>query len=112
MLKDLFQLKRLEKDFEIIEGLKVTLHTLSLEEQSAALRNLPDINKDPASWLLAQHKNTLVYATSSINGQTHSTEELSKLYSGLQTVVIEEMFARYSELDNEQKSLFEDLKKK
>jgi hypothetical protein len=111
-LKSLAQLGRIEKEFEVVPGVKVKFHTLSVVEQQKALASIPDnVLDDNARWAYMQQA-ILVHATDSVNDQKPELAALRELYGTMQYSILVEFFTRYLEVVADQNSILDELKKK
>jgi len=115
-LKSLSQLGCIEKEKEILKGLKLKLRTLSSSEQQEIQELLPITNIEQAvspSLITKLQIHTLAKATVAVNEMAPTNkEELLKIYAELQTPVLNEAYKFYLELLGEQDKLVEELKKK
>ena len=111
-LDELAQLGRLEKEFEIVKGLKIKLHTLSMQEQNIALKSVPASLTDPSAMFHHLQKALLIQATDLVNGEKATAEELEKLYNDLQESIFQEISGAYISLRDDANKVLEELKKK
>src|SRR5579863_9279539 len=67
-LKSFSALNRVEKEFDVVEGLKVTMHTLSVLQQQQALAELPTspLGMDTALRAVILQQALLIYAIDAI----------------------------------------------
>jgi hypothetical protein len=110
-LDELAKLGKVESEFEIVKGLKVKLHTLSMAEQHRALTSVPNNLTDPTGQFHHLQKVLLIEATESVNDEKPSKEELMKFYGELQESLFQEIASKYTSLLQEQNAVIEDLKK-
>ena len=110
-IDSLVKLGRLETEFEVVKGLKIKLHTLSMQEQHDALSSVPNTLTDPTSQFHALQRALLVAATELVNGDKVLKEDLVKLYSGLQENLFQAIAEKYTSLLQEQNAVIEELKK-
>jgi len=111
-LRSLIQLGRVEKDIEVNDKLKVTVHTLSVLEQQGVMENLPVKDMSEVAKFVHLQKLTLTHATKKINDLEVTTEEAKEFYDSLQYSVLAEIFTKYSMLSEDQEKALEELKKK
>ena len=111
-LRSLIQLGRVEKEIEINEKLKVTVHTLSVLEQQKVMESLPISDMSEVAKFVHLQRLTLIQVTTKINGLDVTIEEAKEFYDSLQYSVLAETFTRYSSLTDDQEKALEELKKK
>ena len=111
-LDELSKLGRLETEFEVVKGLKVKLHTLSMSEQHRALTSVPVTLNDATGQFHHLQRALLVEATESVNDEKPSKEELTKFYSDLQESIFQEIASKYTTLLQDSNTTLEELKKK
>lgn len=113
-LKDISQLGYLQKTKEVYAGAVVTLQTLSISRQQKILSHLPADIMDPVVKFTHLQVETLANATLSINDEKYTENDVDRLrefYGGLQGKVLQEFFAVYQELVDEQDITLTGLKK-
>lgn len=113
-LKSLHNLGRVAKEFEIVKGLNVSLHTLSAMEQQKALAELPTsaTGIDPAHRTVILQSALLIYALDTINGEKATLEQAKEFILGLQAPLFNEIYNSYDLIAREQDAAVEALKKK
>lgn len=111
-LNSLSQLGKVEKEFEILKDVFVKLHTLPVSEQQNALMDIPETVKDEAVRFMYLQQSILSRATTSVNGEVKTLEQLRSMYSEMQYPLLTLLFTKYIELADEQNKVIEDLKKK
>jgi hypothetical protein len=111
-LAELANLGKIELEFEVVKGLKVKLHTLSMSEQDRALKSIPATLNDATGQFHHLQKALLVEATESVNGEKLSKTDLDKLYSDMQESLFQEIAAQYTTLLQSQNEVMNELKKK
>lgn len=107
-------LNRVAKEFEVVNGLKISLHTLSVLQQQQALSELPTspLGQDPALRAVVLQQALLVYALDSINGAKVSLQEAKDFIQNLQAPIFNEIYNCYDLLAQEQDKTLVELKKK
>lgn len=110
-IDSLSKLGRVAKEFDIVPGLKVSLKTLSMQEQHDVLASVPNTLTDPTSQFHSLQKALLVASTELINGEKVVKADLEKLYSNLQETVFQAVAEKYTSLLTEQNSVIDALKK-
>jgi len=111
-LDELSKLGRFESEFEVVKGLTVRLHTLSMAEQHRAITSVPATLTDATGQFHHLQKALLVEATESVNGEKASKEELEKFYGELQESLFQDVATHYTELITKQNDTLQELKKK
>lgn len=113
-LRDISQLGYLQKTKEVYSGVTVTLQTLSISRQQKILAHLPTDITDPVVKFTHLQVETLANATLSINDEKYTENDVDRLrefYGGLQGKVLQEFFAVYQELVDQQDQALTGLKK-
>jgi hypothetical protein len=110
-IDSLSKLGKIEKEFEVVAGLRLKLHTLSMQEQHDALASVPNTLTDPTSQFHALQRALLVASTELVNGEKVIKEDLVKLYSNLQESLFQAIAEKYTSLLQEQNTTVEGLKK-
>lgn len=113
-LKSFSVLNRVEKEFEIVKDLKLSMHTLSVMQQQQALSELPSspLGQDPALRAIVLQQALLVYALDSINGNKVTLQESKDFIQNLQAPIFNEIYNCYDKMAQEQDSTLAELKKK
>jgi hypothetical protein len=113
-LKSFSSLNRIEREFEIVNGLKVSLHTLSVLQQQQALAELPTspAGQDPALRAVILQQALLIYALDSLNGKAITVQEAKDFIQNLQAPIFNEIYNCYDVLAQEQDTTLIELKKK
>ena len=111
-LDSLTKLGRVESEFEVVKGLKITLHTLSMEAQHRALTSVPATLNDATGQFHHLQRALLVEATELVNDVKATKEELVKFYSELQESIFQEIASHYTTLLQSQNEILDSLKKK
>lgn len=104
------QLGRIEEEREVVKGLKVKLHTLSVTEQEE-LSGVATTTEEILKNYPAIQIKCLVLATSSINGEVIDKTQLEKTYKSLQYSVLNAVYNYYLELGEKQLKVIDELKK-
>ena len=110
-LNFVLQLGRVEKTKEVFKGLSITLQTLSASHQQKILAALPSDSTDALGRFATLQIETLATATVAMNGIKTDQAEWRKMYSGMQSRVLQEVYSFYNELVDEQNSVMDSLKK-
>lgn len=110
-IDELSKLGKVESEFEVVKGLKIKLHTLSMEAQHRALTSVPATLDDATGQFHHLQRALLVEATELINDEKPSKEELVKFYSEIQESVFQSIAERYTSLLQTQNEVTEELKK-
>jgi len=113
-LKDISQLGYVQKTKEVFKGVTMTLQTLSASRQHQILSMLPANNVDALAKYTQMQVETLALATLAINDKKYSeadVDTLRQFYAGLQSKVLQEFYAFYTELVMDQESVLVGLKK-
>ena len=113
-LKSFSALNRVEKDFDVVNGLKVKMHTLSVLQQQQALAELPisPVGMDTALRAVILQQALLIYAIDEINGQKANPQETKEFVQNLQAPIFNALYNCYDQLAQEQDATLEELKKK
>jgi hypothetical protein len=113
-LKSFSALNRVEKEFDVVNGLKVTMHTLSVLQQQQALAELPTspLGMDTALRAVILQQALLIYAIDSINGEKIDVQKSKEFVQNLQAPIFNALYNCYDELAQEQDKTLEELKKK
>jgi len=113
-LTNFASLNRVEKEFEVVNGLKIKMHTLSVLQQQAALSQLPTspLGQDPALRAVVLQQALLIYALDSVNGEKISLEDATKFIQNLQAPIFNEIYNCYDAMAQEQDTTLTELKKK
>ena len=110
-IDELSKLGKIESEFEVIKGLKVKLHTLSMEQQHRALTSVPTTLNDATGQFHYLQRALLVEATETINDEKPTKEELVKFYSEIQESVFQNIASQYTTLLQKQNEITDELKK-
>jgi hypothetical protein len=110
-LDELVKLGKVEAEFEVIKGLKIKLHTLSMEAQHRALTSVPATLNDATGQFHHLQRALLVEATELINDEKPSKEELVKFYSEIQENVFQQIASKYTDLLQQQNEVTKELEK-
>jgi len=113
-LKSFSALNRVEKEFDVLEGLKVRMHTLSVLQQQQALAELPTspLGMDTALRAVILQQALLIYAIDEINGEKIDIAKSKEFVQNLQAPIFNALYNCYNELAQEQDKTLEELKKK
>jgi len=113
-LKSFSTLNRVEKEFDVVNGLKISMHTLSVLQQQQALAELPSstLAMDTALRAVILQQALLIYALDSINGQKVSIQEAKDFIQNLQAPIFNAIYNCYDEMAQEQDKTLIELKKK
>jgi|SRR5579863_8968730 len=113
-LKSFSALNRVEKEFDVVEGLKVTMHTLSVLQQQQALAELPTspLGMDTALRAVILQQALLIYAIDAINGEKIDVQKSKEFVQNLQAPIFNALYNCYDQLAQEQDKTLEELKKK
>ncbi len=113
-LKSFSTLNRVEKEFDVVSGLKISMHTLSVLQQQQALAELPSstLAMDTALRAVILQQALLIYALDSINGQKVSVQEAKDFIQNLQAPIFNAIYNCYDLMAQEQDQTLEELKKK
>ena len=113
-LKSFSALNRVEKEFEILDGLKVSMHTLSVIQQQQALSELPTspLGQDLALRALVLQQALLVYALDAINGEKITLQQAKDFIQNAQAPIFNEIYNCYDLMAQEQDKILTELKDK
>jgi len=113
-LKSFSSLNRVEREFDIVDGLKISMHTLSVLQQQQALSELPPapLGTDNALRAVILQQALLIYALDTINGEKVTTQFAKDFIQGLQSPIFNEIYNCYNLMAEEQDKTLEALKKK
>jgi hypothetical protein len=113
-LKSFSALNRVEKEFDVVNGLKLSMHTLSVLQQQQALSELPtsQLSMDNALRAVILQQALLIYAIDSINGQKVTIQESKEFIQNLQAPIFNAVYNCYDLMAQEQDKTLEELKKK
>lgn len=113
-LQNFALLNRVEKEFDVVNGLKIKMHTLSVLQQQQALSELPTspLGQDPALRAVVLQQALLVYALDSINGEKIDLQKAKDFIQNLQAPIFNEIYNCYDIMAQEQDSTLQTLKKK
>jgi hypothetical protein len=113
-LKSFSAMNRVEKEFEVVPGLKISMHTLSVLQQQQTLAELPSstLAMDTALRAVILQQALLVYAIDSINGQKVTVQEVKDFVQNLQAPIFNAICNCYDLMIQEQDKTLEELKKK
>jgi hypothetical protein len=113
-LKSFAVLNRVEKEFDVVNGLKVKMHTLSVLQQQQALAELPTspLGMDTALRAVILQQALLIYAVDEINGEKVDAQKSKEFVQNLQAPIFNAIYNCYNELAQEQDKTLEELKKK
>lgn len=113
-LKNFSALNRIEKEFEIVRDVKISMHTLSVLQQQQALGELivSPAGQDPALRTVVLQQALLVYALDAINGVKVTLQEAKDFIQNLQAPIFNEIYNCYDQMAQEQDSVLVELKKK
>jgi hypothetical protein len=110
-IDELSKLGKVEVEFEVVKGLKIKLHTLSMEEQHRALTSVPVSLNDATGQFHFLQRALLIEATETINDEKPNKDELVKFYSEIQESVFQSIAERYTTLLQQQNEVTQELKK-
>lgn len=112
-LKSFSSLNRIEKEFDVVTGLKISMHTLSVLQQQQALAELPTspVGSDVALRTVILKQALLIYAIDTINGDKVTIQQAKDFIQGLQAPIFNEIYDCYDLMVQEQDKTLEDLKK-
>lgn len=114
-LKSFSTLNRVEREFDVVNGLKISMHTLSVLQQQQALAELPTSplgTTDPALRAVILQQALLIYAIDSINGEKVDVQKVKDFIQNLQAPIFNVIYNCYDQLAQEQDKTLEELKKK
>ena len=113
-LKSFSTLNRIEREFDVVNGLKISMHTLSVLQQQQALAELPSspLGSDTALRAVILQQALLIYALDSINGEKVDLPTAKKFIQDLQAPIFNEIYNCYDQMAQEQDKTLEELKKK
>ena len=113
-LKSFSALNRVEKEFDVLNNLKVKMHTLSVLQQQQALSELPasPLGIDTGLRTVILQQALLIYAIDEINGKPVTSQEAKEFVQNLQAPIFNALVNCYDELAVEQDKTLEELKKK
>jgi len=109
-LKSLAQLGRIEEEREVLKGVKIKMHTLSVTDQEEVTKVI-EKPEDTITKYPALLRSFLTRATISINDETDS-KGIEQFYKEAQFEIVKEIYIFYLELEKKQLSVLEELKKK
>ncbi len=113
-LKSFSTLNRVEREFEVVNGLKISMHTLSVLQQQQALAEVPasQLGSDPALRAVILQQALLIYAIDSINGEKVDLPRIKDFIQNLQAPIFNEIYSCYDVMAQEQDVTLAELKKK
>lgn len=113
-LKSFSSLNRIEREVEVVNGLKVTMHTLSVLQQQQALNELPTspLGSDIALRAIVLQQAILIYAIDAVNGEKVDVQWVKNFVQNLQAPIFNEIYNAYEQMALEQNTTLEELKKK
>jgi hypothetical protein len=113
-LKSFSNLNRVEREFDVVNNLKVSMHTLSVLQQQQALAELPTspLGMDNALRAVILQQALLIYAIDSINGEKVDLPTVKKFIQDLQAPIFNAIYNCYDQMAQEQDLALEELKKK
>jgi hypothetical protein len=113
-LKSFSALNRVEKEFDVVNGLKISMHTLSVLQQQQALAELPTspLGMDTALRAVILQQALLIYAIDTINGEKVDIKFTKDFIQGLQAPIFNAIYNCYDQMAQEQDVTLEELKKK
>jgi len=113
-LKVFSALNRVEKEFEVVNGLKLSMHTLSVLQQQQALAELPTspLGIDNALRAVILQQALIIYAIDTINGTKVTIPEAKEFIQNLQAPIFNAVYNCYDQMAQEQDVTLEELKKK
>lgn len=113
-LKSFSTLNRVEKEFDVVNGLKISMHTLSVLQQQQALAELPTspLGMDAALRAVILQQALLIYAIDSINGEKADVKTVKDFIQNLQAPIFNAVYNCYDQMAQEQDQTLEELKKK
>jgi len=113
-LKSFSSLNRVEREFEVVNGLKISMHTLSVLQQQQALAELPTspLGSDAALRAVILQQALIIYAIDSINGEKVDIKFIKEFIQNLQAPIFNEIYNCYDVIAQEQDKTLEELKKK
>lgn len=102
------------KEFEIVNGLKISMHTLSVLQQQQALSELPTspLGQDAALRAVVLQQALLVYALDTLNGEKITLPQAKEFIQNLQAPIFNEIYNCYDEMAQTQDITLLELKKK
>jgi hypothetical protein len=103
-LKSFSSLNRVAKEFEIVDGLKVSMHTLAVLEQQNALAEIPTspLGQDLALRSIVLQQALLVYALDTINGEKVDLQIAKDFIRNLQAPIFNAIYNCYDLMAQEQ----------
>lgn len=113
-LKEISQLGYVQKSKEVLDGVTVTLQTLSISRQQKILSLLPAETTDALAKFSQLQVETLAQSTLAINDEKYTEADVDRLrewYGSLQARVLQEFYSVYQELVDEQEKVLGSLKK-
>ncbi len=113
-LKSFSNLNKIEREFDVVTGLKVSMHTLSVLQQQQALAEIPTspVGTDTALRAVILQQALLIYALDSINGEKVDLQTAKKFIQDLQAPIFNEIYNCYDLMAQEQDKTLTELKKK
>ena len=112
-LNDIAQLGYIKKTTEVFKGVTLTLQTLSAAHHQTILSKIPT-DSDALVKFTQLQVETLAHATVAINNKAYSAADVDFLrgwYGSLQSKVLQEFYATYNDLVEEQDKVLTSLKK-
>lgn len=113
-LKSFSTLNRVQREFDVVTGLKISMHTLSVLQQQQALAEVPtsQLGSDPALRTVILQQALLIYAIDTINGEKVEFPALKDFIQNLQAPIFNEIYSCYDLMAQEQDNTLIELKKK
>lgn len=113
-LKSFSTLNRVQREFDVVNGLKISMHTLSVLQQQQALAEVPtsQLGSDPALRAVILQQALLIYAIDTINGEKVELSAVKDFIQNLQAPIFNEIYACYDLMAQEQDNTLVELKKK
>lgn len=110
-LKSVGSLGRVTKQVELTKEWNVTLKSLSTVETQKALAEIPSsLTNDTSYRGLTMQKAFLKYATTHINNEAVTLEQVDEFYSNLQTPLFNEVYTAFDALSQAQQEALDILK--
>ena len=111
-LEELCNLGKVNREVDVLEGVKVKFHTLTVGEEQKISEFLSTLPNDILARAKPLQVETLAYAIESINGKTFSDVKELRTYLGtLQGLVLDSFYMSYISMEKESIESVEKLKK-
>jgi hypothetical protein len=113
-LTNFYSLAKVAKEFDVVSGLKVSMHTLSVLQQQQALAELPTspLGIDTALRAVILQQALLIYAIDSINGEKVDIKSAKDFIQNLQAPIFNAIYNCYDVMAQEQDVTLVELSKK